>query len=433
MVTNLDIPNTVDTIQSGTFYGCNSIQSITIPTQIKFIGKYAFCCENLNSVTWNAINCNVESYYLGECGYDNINSLVLGDSVQVIPNYAFRFFGITNVNLPNSLTSIGENAFEGCINLASITIPSQVTTIGNGAFAECINLRSITMEPTVPPTIYSLTFYEVGTGVRVNVPCGTVEDYSTTAFWFNFSNIQQSNECVRTITAMSLNTSQGTVLGGGTYEYGSTATIAAIPKSGYQFYQWNDGDVSNPRSLVVSSDSSFIATFSSITTGGGLVHDTLYVDRYIYDTIYTTVHDTVSNTVHDTITTTVHDTITNTVYDTIDNFIYDTVYITETDTLWLYDTVYVYDTIYIHDTIYITDSTTGIEDVATINARVYSSHSRIIVEGADGNNVMLFDMNGRLLATKQDEYRVLEFEVPISGAYFVKIGNYKAKKVVVIK
>ena len=185
--------------------------------------------------------------------------------------------------------------------------------------------------------------------------------------------------------------------------------------------------------MVVSTDSSFIATFSSITTGGGVTHDTLYVDRYIYDTIYTTIHDTVSNTVHDTITSTVHDTITNTVYDTIDNFIYDTVYISETDTLWLYDTIYVYDTIYIHDTIYITDSTTGIEDVATINARVYSSRSRIVVEGADGNSVMLFDMQGRLLSTKQDEYSVLEFEVPISGAYFVKIGNYKAKKVVVIK
>ncbi len=433
LVTNLDIPNTVDTIQSGTFSGCNSIQSITIPTQIEFMESNAFCCWNLNSVTWNAINCNVESYYLGECGSSNINSLVLGDSVQVIPNYAFHHFGITNVNLPGSLTSIGERAFYRCYDLISITIPSQVTTIGDEAFKDCTNLRSITMEPTVPPTIYTGTFYGVGTGVSVNVPCGTVEDYSSAAFWFNFSNIRQSSECVRTITAMSLNASQGTVLGGGTYEYGSTATIAAIPQTGYQFYQWNDGNTSNPRSLVVSTDSSFIATFSSITTGGGVTHDTLYVDRYIYDTIYTTIHDTVSNTVHDTITTTVHDTITNTVYDTIDNFIYDTVYISETDTLWLYDTIYVYDTIYIHDTIYITDSTTGIEDVATINARVYSSHSRIVVEGAEGNNVMLFDMNGRLLATKRDEYSRLEFEVPISGAYFVKIGNYKAKKVVVIK
>ena len=430
LVTNLDIPNTVDTIQSGTFRGCNSIQSVTIPTQIEFIGEYAFSgCDSLSSLTWNAINCDLEDQSFG----GNITNLVLGDSVQVIPDNAFISFDITNVNLPNSLTSIGEGAFIECTNLASITIPSQVTTIGNGAFGECINLRSITMEPTVPPTIYTGTFYGVGTGVMVNVPCGTVEDYSSTAFWFNFSNIRQSSECVRTITAMSLNATQGTVLGGGTYEYGSTATIAAIPQTGYQFYQWNDGNTSNPRSLVVSTDSSFIATFSSITTGGGVTHDTLYVDRYIYDTIYTTIHDTVSNTVHDTITSTVHDTITNTVYDTIDNFIYDTVYISETDTLWLFDTIYLHDTIYIYDTIYIRDSTTGIEDVSVINAKIYSSRSRIVVEGADGNNVMLFDMNGRLLATKQDEYSVLEFEVPISGAYFVKIGNYKAKKVVVIK
>ena len=433
LVTNLVIPNTIDTIQDYTFYHCNSIQSVTIPEHIEFIGRYAFFCPNINSLTWNAINCNLEGQIFGDYNALNITSLVLGDSVQVIPDEAFVVLGITNVNLPASLTTIGASAFLGCVNLASITIPSQVTTIGNHAFAECGNLRSITMEPTVPPTIYTGTFYGVGTGVSVNVPCGTVEDYSSAAFWFNFSNIRQSSECVRTITAMSLNTSQGTVLGGGTYEYGSTATIAAIPKSGYQFYQWNDGDITNPRSLVVSTDSSFIATFSSITTGGGVVHDTLYVDRYIYDTIYTTIHDTVSNTVHDTVTNTVFDTITNTVYDTIDNFIYDTVYVTETDTLWLFDTIYMHDTIYIYDTIYIRDSTTGIENVSMINAKIYSSRSRIVVEGAEGNNVMLFDMQGRLLSTKQDEYSVLEFEVPISGAYFVKIGNYKAKKVVVIK
>jgi len=436
LVTNLVVPGAVDTIQAGTFHLCSSIQSVTIPTQIEFIGRYAFLgCNNLSSVTWNAINCDLEGglVFGDQYGDQSITNLVLGDSVQVIPDNVFSSFAITNVNLPNSLTSIGEQAFEECINLASITIPSQVTTIGDEAFKYCTNLRSITMEPTVPPTIYTGTFYGVGTGVMVNVPCGTVEDYSSAAFWFNFSNIRQSSECVRTITAMSLNASQGTVLGGGTYEYGSTATIAAIPQTGYQFYQWNDGNTSNPRSLVVSTDSSFIATFSSITTGGGVTHDTLYVDRYIYDTIYTTIHDTVSNTVHDTITTTVHDTITNTVYDTIDNFVYDTVYITETDTLWLFDTIYMHDTIYIYDTIYIRDSTTDIEDVSVINAKIYSSRSRIVVEGADGNSVMLFDMQGRLLSTKRDEYSVLEFEVPISGAYFVKIGNYKAKKVVVIK
>ncbi len=361
LVTNLDIPNTVDTIQFGTFYGCNSIQSITIPTQIKFMESNAFCCENLNSVTWNAINCNVEEFAFGECGSGNINSLVLGDSVQVIPNYAFHHFGITNVNLPGSLTSIGERAFYRCYDLISITIPSQVTTIGDEAFKDCTNLRSITMEPTVPPTIYTGTFYGVGTGVSVNVPCGTVEDYSSAAFWFNFSNIRQSSECFRTITVISLNTSQGTVLGGGSYEYGSTATIAAIPKSGYQFYQWNDGDVSNPRSLVVSSDSSFIATFSSITTGGGLVHDTLYVDRYIYDTIYTTVHDTVSNNIYDTVIITNYDTIINTVYDTIITTINDTVTITQYDTIinTVYDTIIntVYDTITVSETYYTLDVT----------------------------------------------------------------------------
>ncbi|MBQ8045789.1 MAG: leucine-rich repeat domain-containing protein, partial [Bacteroidales bacterium] len=148
LVTNLVIPNTIDTIQDYTFYHCNSIQSVTIPKQIEFIGTSAFGeCGNLSLVTWNAINCGTENVIFD----GNITNLVLGDSVQVIPNYAFRLFGITNVNLPNSLTTIGAYAFAECGNLASITIPSQVTSIGNAAFGYCINMTNITMQPTVPP------------------------------------------------------------------------------------------------------------------------------------------------------------------------------------------------------------------------------------------------------------------------------------------
>ena len=163
------------------------------------------------------------------------------------------------------------------------------------------------------------------------------------------------------------------------------------------------------------------------------VHDTTYIDvpYAVHDTIYITLTDTVINTIYDTITNTVYDTVTNTVYDTIDNFVYDT--LTLTDTLWLTqtDTLWLHDTVIIHDTVYITQE--GVDGVEAMNAKVYSSNGQIVVDGAAGNIVWLYDVNGRVLATKQDEYMPLRFDAPASGTYLIKIGGHPARKVVVIR
>ena len=156
------------------------------------------------------------------------------------------------------------------------------------------------------------------------------------------------------------------------------------------------------------------------------IHDTTFVP--VHDTTYVNVHDTTFITLTDTVTNTVYDTITNTVFDTVTNTIYDTTIVYSTDTLWLHDTVFVHDTIFIYDTIYV-----GVDEVETISAKIYTSNGQIVVDGTQGNTVWLFDVNGRVLATKQDVYSPLHFDVPASGAYMVKIGDHTARKVVVIK
>ena len=80
---------------------------------------------------------------------------------------------------------------------------------------------------------------------------------------------------------------------------------------------------------------------------------------------------------------------------------------------------------------YITEE--GIADVAALNAKVYSSQGQIVVEGAEGNSVTLYDVNGRMLATKRDDYSPLRFDAPTSGTYMIKIGNYPARKVAVVR
>ena len=71
-----------------------------------------------------------------------------------------------------------------------------------------------------------------------------------------------------TIDVFSANPQMGTVTGGGRYEAGSTATITATALEGYHFASWNDGVTVNPRTVVVTADSTFIASFAENTPNG---------------------------------------------------------------------------------------------------------------------------------------------------------------------
>ncbi|MBR4739259.1 MAG: C10 family peptidase [Bacteroidales bacterium] len=74
-----------------------------------------------------------------------------------------------------------------------------------------------------------------------------------------------------TVTATSDNSSMGTVTGGGSYPAGSTATLTAIPYSGFVFTQWNDGVTTNPRSIVVNSNINLVAYFDVAPTSGDTI------------------------------------------------------------------------------------------------------------------------------------------------------------------
>lgn len=155
--------------------------------------------------------------------------------------------------------------------------------------------------------------------------------------------------------------------------------------------------------------------------------DTIYLPQYIHDTSFVSIHDTtyISVLIHDTTYITQIDTLTLTQYDTVTNTVIDTLWLTQTDTLWLHDTII------IHDTVYITQE--GIDGVDVLNAKVYLCQGQIVVEGADGNTVRLYDINGRVLANRRDDVTPMRFDVPASGTYLIKIGNHVARKVVVIR
>ena len=210
---------------------------------------------------------------------------------------------------------------------------------------------------------------------------------------------------------------------------GFEAEMYAIPFGGSVFNGWSNGSMSNPLTIIATSDTLVTAHFSAhAATDSVYVHDT--VTLTVHDTTVITLRDTIISTVTLIDTVTLHSTdtlyITNT--DTLTITQTDTLWMTRVDTLWLHDTVYIRDTIYIHDTVYV-----GVDDVETVDVKLYQRGGQIVVEGAEGNTVTLYDVSGRVLATKQDDYAPLHFDAPASGAYMIRVGRHPARKIVVVK
>ena len=166
---SITIPNSVTSIGNSAFSYCSGLASITIPNSVTTIGDYAFRdCMGLTNIyitdltAWCKISGLGNLMFYGSSNknlYLNnelVTELVIPDGVTSIDNSAFSgCTELTSITIPSSVTSIGNSAFSGCTELTSITIPSGVTSIGNSAFYGCSGLTSI----EIPNSVTSIGYY----------------------------------------------------------------------------------------------------------------------------------------------------------------------------------------------------------------------------------------------------------------------------------
>ena len=321
-------PYNVTSIGNNAFYGCSDLTSITIPNSVTSIGEGAFIdCKELKTVVseievpfainavfsntatatlivpfgtkaayqstagWNEFQNIVEVSEVGKefeadgirykIGENNTVSVILKDTyysgdivipmwvdyknkqykVTSIGNSAFEgCVDLTSVSLPNSLTRIGNGAFWECSSLKSVVIPDGVTTIGEGAFRNCFNLVSVDI-PNSVTSIGSSAFgncdnlTQISSGIEdpfaieegvfptsvynnasLLVPSGKKSAYQNTAGWKRFQKIYHVDG-IYTLTYYVDGKEYKSVK----YSFGSEITPEAEPaKTGYTFSGWSD-------------------------------------------------------------------------------------------------------------------------------------------------------------------------------------------------
>ena len=232
-LTSINIPSSVTTIGSSVFSGCSGLTSINIPSSVTSIGDDAFSyCSGLTRVTipssvtsigggafygcsgltkvilpdiakWCSISFNSYSsnplYYAKHLYSDEnseISELAIPDGVTSIGDYAFSYCtGLKSVTIPESVTSIGKYAFHGCASLTDVilnsnaivsresnplkdifgsqikncTIGDGVLSVGGAAFSGCSELTSVTIPSTVT-NIGSLAFQNCSGLTSITIP-----------------------------------------------------------------------------------------------------------------------------------------------------------------------------------------------------------------------------------------------------------------------
>lgn len=323
-IVSISIPATVTEIGDYAFYQCKGIKGVvTIGEAVARIGKSAFFgCSGITEVQFNAIKCESMGGTRSTTAFGNcrlLTQITFGPAVTQIPDYAF--VGMDGLhfswNLPEALETVGEFAFAYCNNIQGVLVlPANVKYIGANAFAQChaitaielpknikmidarafyqcVGVREVNIKALTPPALGIDVFSGLKANVVYNVPCISIDRYKEVPAWRRMRNLRTTYPCRLDIVAYANDPQCGTVLGGGTYDFGQTISLTVVCNAGFGFKGWNDGNLDNPRTITVNDTGTYVALLqpAEIIHEVEYVHDTVYADGVKVVTEYYEIND----------------------------------------------------------------------------------------------------------------------------------------------
>ena len=326
------------------------------------------------------------------------------DSVTISANanygYHFSHWNDNNTNNPRTVVAIDNISLTAIFdyNQYALTVgvdnPAYGTVSGGGSYNY---LSECTIEATAN---YGYHFDHWSNGSTTNPTTITIErDSSVTAVF-------APNRYTLTLQS---NNNHGQVSGGGEYDYLDTVTITATAEAHYHLVDWSDGNADNPRQYVITEDVSLTAYFAI---------DTHTVTVQVNDIARGMVQASGTDFVYGTPCT-----VTATAYSGY-SFVG-----------WSNGVQYNPYTFAVLQDISLTaifEETQGINDVDVDDIVIQVSDGHIIVLGAEGIDMSIYDMMGRRIAYSNaaEEH---DIPMPTAGVYLVKVGTLPARKVVVIR
>ena len=132
---NVKLSSNIKRMESGAFGNCTSLTEITIPKSLEEAGReYGFGMYD----------------YGPFCGCTNLKTVKLEKGLtQVAGNLFMRCYGLENIDIPDTVTTIGENAFKLCTSLENVKMYNSIDEINGRAFAGCTSLKSVSLPDSI--------------------------------------------------------------------------------------------------------------------------------------------------------------------------------------------------------------------------------------------------------------------------------------------
>ena len=381
------VGDSITSIGDYAFQYCSLLRSITLaPSGITRIGTSAFeSCIALKKIPLPQTLNSLGEGVFAVCR--QLDSIVLPNTVTRLPNHLFYACNsLMTLTIPASLTSIGDFTFRECNRLRTIDLPNSVTHIGNSAFVECSNLQYIYL-PESLDTIKAYTFRNCTHLTHVRIPASVYRIESNA-----FANASNLNDIV------VLNT-QPPTLGNNTFLDVDRAISVHIPCGTYDQYSaaegWNE--------------------FTHLIEYPGYK-----LQYYAADTSMGTVEVVVEPTCTDS----------TAVVRAVPFRNHQFTHWNDGDTTNPRTVDVTIDSILIAHFIYV--EPIGIDPLPTLETTITSLPGLIQIAGAEGLDINIFDITGRLCSTIRSAASPQRIAVDRPGVYLVQIAGRPARKVVVL-
>lgn len=448
----LVLPSSLISIGRQAFFHCSNITSVTLPESLDTIQSFAFQhCTSLQSIIYNATDCHYASYPFHE--NTSITTIYFGNNVISIPDHLFYSLASLNgtLNLPPNLEIIGKDAFYGCSGLTgNLVIPNAVHFVGKSAFYGCSGITCVTIGTSANMIETGAFYMSSVTTINYNaINCTTESDMMTFAgdavTSFNIgSNVKSiPNGLIYNcpnLTSITFPEGLTSIGSNNFYSCGFTGTLV-LPSSLTQLGFGAFGQCTSLNSIqcnaIVPPDASavFYGCFDiplQVPCGS--------IDAYKNAQGWNSFNN-ISGI--GTCTYSVNLSVNNPAMGSVSGSgeylqgsiatIIASAYQGNHFNQWSDGNRENPRTILVNNNITLTaffESNNGIDDSENLNIEMYGADGYIIIKGADGMNVKVYDLLGRLLTD------IKRYEKPIhiasQGVFIVRIGNRQTRKIVVI-